>query len=112
LDQFKAMLDDLALYERDMPAIIMGDLNTWEAKAGRKTAELFSEAGWTTPFDGQATFSRRILMVPIKFKLDWVWLRGLEAVNFGIDRTIKVSDHWPLWTNIRIATPPRNVSGQ
>ena len=112
LDQFKAMLDDLARFEPEMPAIIMGDLNTWEAKAGAKTAKLFSEAGWTTPFDGQATFRRRVLLMPIKFKLDWVWLRGLEAVNFGIDRTIKVSDHWPLWTNIKISTPPKNISGQ
>jgi hypothetical protein len=30
-----------------------------------------------------------------------VWLRGLEAASFGIDRTSEVSDHWPLWTNVK-----------
>ena len=54
LEQFKAMLEDLAQYPPDMPAIIMGDLNTWEPSAGRKTIKLFSDAGLKTPFGGQA----------------------------------------------------------
>jgi hypothetical protein len=41
--------------------------------------------------------------VPIEFRLDWVWLRGLDATSYGIDRQIEVSDHWHLWTNVRIA---------
>src|SRR5215211_9089015 len=36
LEQFKALLDVLAQYPSHMPAVIMGDLNTWEAGAGRK----------------------------------------------------------------------------
>jgi len=102
LEQFKAMLDDLAQFPSDMPAIIMGDLNTWESSADDKTFKMFSEAGWTTPFDGQATFKRKLLMVPIEMKLDWVWLRGLEAGSFGIDRQIQLSDHWPLWTTVKM----------
>ena len=102
LEQYKAVLHDLARYPHHMPAIIMGDLNTWEANADRKTAKLFSDAGLKTPFGGQATFRRRILLVPIELKLDWVWLRGLEAATFGIDRKVEVSDHWPLWTNVKM----------
>ncbi len=101
LEQFKAVLDDLAQFPADMPAIIMGDLNTWEPKAGRKTTKFFTDAGLKTPFGGQKTFRQRVLMVPIEFKLDWVWLRGLEAASFGIDREISISDHWPLWTTVR-----------
>ena len=101
LEQFKALLDDLAQYPAHTPAIIMGDLNTWEPDAGRKTAKLFSDAGLKTPFGDQSTFRRRVLFVPIEFRLDWVWLRGLEAASFGIDRKVEVSDHWPLWTNVR-----------
>jgi endonuclease/exonuclease/phosphatase (EEP) superfamily protein YafD len=41
--------------------------------------------------------------VPIEFRLDWVWLRGLEATSHGIDREIEISDHWPLWTSVRLA---------
>lgn len=101
LEQFKAVLDDLAQFPRDMPAIIMGDLNTWEPSADSKTFKFFTDAGLKTPFDGRATFKRRVLFVPIELKLDWVWLRGLEAASHGIDREIGISDHWPLWTNVR-----------
>ena len=101
LEQFKAVLDDLARYPAHMPAIIMGDLNTWEPNADGKTAKFFSGAGLKTPFGPEATFRRRVLLVPIELKLDWVWLRGLEATSFGIDRKIEISDHWPLWTNLK-----------
>ena len=102
LEQYKALLDDLGQYPPGMPAVIMGDFNTWESKAGSKTSKLFSDAGLKTPFGGESTFRRRVLFVPIELKLDWVWLRGLEAGTFGIDRTIEISDHWPLWTNVKV----------
>src|ERR1700752_962858 len=102
LEQFKAVLDDLAQYPKDMPAIIMGDLNTWEPNAHVKVTKFFSNAGLKTPFDGRKTFKRRILFVPLELKLDWVWLRGLEAASCGIDREIEISDHFPLWTNVKM----------
>ena len=101
LEQFKAVLDDLAQFPSNMPAIVMGDFNTWEANAERKVIKLFTEAGMQTPFGAQTTFKRRILIMPIEFRLDWVWLRGLEPASYGIDRKVDVSDHWPLWTNVR-----------
>src|ERR1041384_1296919 len=56
LEQFKAVLDDLAQYPKDMPAIIMGDFNTWEPNAHDKVTKLFSDAGLKTPFvDGKKT---------------------------------------------------------
>jgi endonuclease/exonuclease/phosphatase family metal-dependent hydrolase len=103
LEQFKAVLDDLAQYPKDMPAIIMGDFNTWEPNAHGKVMKLFLDAGLKTPFvDGKKTFRRKILFVPLELKLDWVWLRGLEAANCGIDRQIEISDHYPLWTNVKM----------
>lgn len=101
MEQYKALLDDLARYPSDMPAIVMGDFNTWEASADRKTIKLFSAAGFRTPFGSQSTFQRRIVLVPIQFRLDWVWLRGLDAASYGIDRKVQISDHWPLWTNVK-----------
>jgi endonuclease/exonuclease/phosphatase family metal-dependent hydrolase len=103
MGQFNAILEDLARYPADMPAVVMGDLNTWQGDADDKTIKLFSDAGLKTPFGSQSTFRRRVLLVPIQFRLDWVWLRGLEATGFGIDREIEISDHWPLWTKV---TPP------
>ena len=100
--QMKAALDDLAAHPSDMPAIVMGDLNTWEADAGARTVKLFKGAGFHTPFDGDSTFCQQILFVPLKLKLDWIWLRNIEAKARGIDRQVKLSDHWPLWTKVSI----------
>jgi len=102
LEQFKAVLDDLARYPAQMLAIIMGDFNTWEPTAGGRVSKLFSNAGLKTPFGDEKTFRRRVLFVPIELRLDWVWLRGLEAASFGIDREVEISDHYPLWTNVKI----------
>ena len=100
LDQTKAVLTDLACYPSDMPAIVLGDFNTWEPEAVSKTFELFAAANFHTPFDEQPTFFRRVLFVPIELKLDWIWLRNLSATNHGIDQTITLSDHWPLWMTV------------
>ena len=101
LEQYKAVLDDLAQFPGDTPAIIMGDFNTWEPNIDGKVTKLFVNAGLKTPFKDNSTFRRKVLFVPIELKLDWVWLRGLEAASFGIDRKVEVSDHYPLWTNIK-----------
>ena len=102
IEQLDAVLQDLAHYPKQMPAIVLGDFNTWEADAERKTNMLFNEAAFQTPFHSEATFSRRVLFLPIEIKLDWVWLRGLQFNTYGIDRAIGISDHWPLWTNLKL----------
>ena len=102
VEQYKAVLDDLAQFPADMPAMVMGDFNTWEPNVGGKVRKLFSNAGWKTPFEDQSTFRRKVLFVPIELKLDWVWLRGLEAAACGIDKKVEVSDHFPLWTNVKM----------
>jgi endonuclease/exonuclease/phosphatase family metal-dependent hydrolase len=107
LDQMNALLTDLKQHADGKPAIIMGDLNTWQSDAARKTIKLFSDAGFTTPFGSQTTFSRKVLFIPIDFRLDWIWFRGLEPVNYGIDRKIGLSDHWPLWTTIKLGSEKR-----
>lgn len=101
LQQMKAVLSDLTCQRKQMPAIILGDLNTWEVDAVSKTFELFSAVSFQTPFDDQSTFSRRVLFIPIDLKLDWIWLRKLEPTRHGINRAIKLSDHWPLWVVLK-----------
>jgi endonuclease/exonuclease/phosphatase family metal-dependent hydrolase len=99
IDQFKAVLTDLERFGKEMPAIVMGDFNTWEPAMVDRTRELFTSEGFTTPFaDGHATFRRSVVFYNLELKLDWIWLRGLTAKDFGIDRTFTVSDHFPLWT--------------
>lgn len=103
MEQLNAVLEDLSHYPADMPAIVMGDLNTWQRSADENTIQLFSKAGLNTPFGTQSTLRQRVLFVPIEFRLDWIWLRGLEGTGHGIDREIEISDHWPLWTNVKLA---------
>jgi len=101
LEQMNALLVDLKQHAPNSPVVIMGDLNTWQRNAGRKTMKLFTNAGFSTPFGSQTTFLRKIFFVPINLRLDWIWLRGLEAINFGIDRKITISDHFPLWATLK-----------
>ena len=101
LDQLKIVLTDLKAHSNG-PAIVMGDFNTWQTDSAPKTIKLFSDAGFTTPFGSQKTFSQKLLFVPLDLRLDWIWIRGLEALNHGIGTDIQVSDHWPLWASIRI----------
>jgi endonuclease/exonuclease/phosphatase family metal-dependent hydrolase len=99
LQQFQAVLDDLARQAGTERAVILGDFNTITGDDVRATQQLFTAARFHTPFpNGEPTWKTFI----IKLKLDWVWLRGLQPVDFGIDRKVGLSDHWPLWLNVRL----------
>ena len=108
LEQMSTLLADIKRYPKTMPVILVGDLNTWEPDAARKTIKLFSDAGLHTPFGSQKTFSRRALFIPIEFRLDWVWLRGFKVLTYGIDKKINLSDHFPLWVNVML--PPKKAA--
>ena len=104
LDQFRAVLDDLARLPRTMAAVVMGDFNSWEPQTVEAVRELFSQEGFSTPFaDEEPTFKRSAIVFDVQLKLDWIWLRGLTAKNSGIDRSITVSDHFPL--SVRVTSP-------
>jgi endonuclease/exonuclease/phosphatase family metal-dependent hydrolase len=111
IDQLRAVLDDLQKYPKDMPAIVLGDFNTWESPAVGRTRDLFSDAGFTTPFpDDETTFRDKFVMFEVKFKLDWIWVRGLTPLSYGIDRKLTVSDHFPLWTVVQFPDPAKTDS--
>jgi len=103
VEQMIAVLDDLKQHPKVAHAIVVGDLNTWERGAVKRTTELFTKENFTTPFNnGDSTFLQKIFLFPIRFKLDWVWLRGVESSSHGIDKEITLSDHWPLWAVVRL----------
>jgi endonuclease/exonuclease/phosphatase family metal-dependent hydrolase len=103
LDQMTAVLDDLRQHPKIAHAIVVGDLNTWEGDAVKRTTTLFTKENFVTPFaNGNSTFFRKIFLIPIRLKLDWIWLRGLEATSHGIDKEITLSDHWPLWAVVKL----------
>lgn len=99
VEQFRAVLQDLARFPKSTPAIVMGDLNSWEPATVKSVRKLFAEERFVTPFpDDESTFKRDVVFFDLKLKLDWIWLRGLTAGSYGIDRALTVSDHFPLWT--------------
>ena len=98
IDQFRAVLDDAKRFPKSTAIVVMGDFNSWEPATVKKVRQLFSDEGFTTPFsDDDETFKRSAVLFDITLKLDWVWLRGLKATSSGIDRSLTVSDHFPLW---------------
>lgn len=99
IEALQAVLDDLAKYDKGMRAVVLGDFNTIEAETVRDVTLLFTKAGFTTPFKNNEETWRTFI---VKLKLDWLWLRKLTATEHGIDRQIDLSDHWPLWTNIKL----------
>jgi endonuclease/exonuclease/phosphatase family metal-dependent hydrolase len=103
IEQLQAVLDDLSHSPKSMPAIVMGDFNSWERPMIDQTRELFTNAGFTTPVpDGRATFQRDVVLFTLELKLDWIWLRGFESKSFDIDRSFTVSDHFPLSTKVTL----------
>lgn len=108
VEQQRAVLDDLEKFPKEMPVIILGDFNTWEAPAIENIRKLYTAAGFETPFpDDESTFCERIVLFDLKLKLDWIWVRGLTPQSYGIDRTLTVSDHFPLWTVVTINSAAR-----
>ena len=102
IEQLRTVLQDLAGYPQAMPAVVLGDFNSWEPDAVKKVSRLFLDEKFINPFpNDRETFLRRILDVPISLKLDWIWLRGLQATSYGIDEKICLSDHWPLWVVVK-----------
>ena len=100
LQQFQAVLDDLNTHHAKVEhAVVVGDFNTLTGKDVDATTALFTKENFSTPFkNGVSTWKTFI----IELKLDWVWLRGFEVVNHGIDKKIGLSDHWPLWVNVKL----------
>lgn len=98
--QLRSVLQDLARFPKTTPAIVMGDFNSWEPAMVDRVRELFTGEGWETPFKDEQTFQRKIVLFDLNLKLDWIWLRGLTSMSNGVDRSIQVSDHFPLWTTL------------
>jgi endonuclease/exonuclease/phosphatase family metal-dependent hydrolase len=99
VEHWRAVLEDLRLHPKVAGAVVLGDFNTIKGKDVRAARRLFSEEGFTTPIpDDRSTWKTFV----IKLKLDWLWLRGLEARAHGIDKEVGLSDHWPLWATVSL----------
>lgn len=100
IGQLNAVLDDLHNHHKQVKhAVVLGDFNTVMGKDISATSRLFTEKGFQTPFSIIEPTWRTFI---IKLKLDWLWLRGFDVKDFGIDKKIEMSDHWPLWATVTL----------
>ncbi|HEX8068451.1 MAG TPA: endonuclease/exonuclease/phosphatase family protein [Pyrinomonadaceae bacterium] len=104
IEQQRAVLADLERHPEARAAVVLGDFNTWEPRATDETAKLFAAAGFVSGVDNRPATFHRFLVVDLK--LDWLWLRGLAPLRSGIANHLTYSDHWPLWTVVRLPPPP------
>ena len=99
VEHWQAVLDDLKLHRDTVGAIVVGDFNTIKGKDVKAARRLFTREGFATPIPDDRKTWRTFI---IKLKLDWLWLRGLEARASGIDKDVDLSDHWPLWATVKL----------
>ena len=102
-EQLRLILDH---FERDQISnhqIIIGDFNTINGGLRRLYHTVLENSGFQTPFDGNAKTYQKYFF--LRFKLDWIYLRGLEALDYGIEQRIKASDHRPVWVDVRFPLP-------
>lgn len=98
---WRSVLEDLKRFPEARGAIVLGDFNTIKQKDVNAARKLFTDAGFTTPFPDDRTTWQTFI---VKLKLDWFWLRGLDAESFGIDKSVDLSDHWPLWAKVKLGS--------
>jgi endonuclease/exonuclease/phosphatase family metal-dependent hydrolase len=103
---WNTVLEDLRRFPEARAAVVLGDFNTLKQKDVTAARRLFTDAGFATPFPDDRTTWRTFI---VELKLDWLWLRGLDATGFGIDKSIDLSDHWPLWATIRVPSSKLQV---
>jgi endonuclease/exonuclease/phosphatase family metal-dependent hydrolase len=112
LEQLQAVVRDLRNYPKATGFVVLGDFNTLEPQAIENTTQLFTEEGFETPFpNGMKTWKTFIL----ELKLDWIWLRGLRPSDYGVDRKVTYSDHFPMWVKINLdgrAPGKTDISGR
>lgn len=79
------------------PTIIMGDFNTLSKQKCLETRSFLESRGYTTPIPtGTATWRG----AGLRMHADWIFVRGLKIVRWGVARPLHVSDHWPIWAEL------------
>lgn len=81
------------------PTLILGDFNTLSKKKVEETRSFLESRGFTTPFaSGTPTWRG----MGIRLHADWIFSRGVNIVRHGVARPLGVSDHWPIWAEVRL----------
>ncbi len=81
------------------PSVILGDFNTLSKKKAVEIRRLMESRGYTTPFQtGTATWRG----AGLRFHADWIFVKGVRVKRSGVVKPLNVSDHWPIWAEIKL----------
>jgi endonuclease/exonuclease/phosphatase family metal-dependent hydrolase len=95
LEQHRAVIERAARVEG--PAVIMGDFNTLTRAACERVRSFLEAEGYATPMPtGLATWRAGL----IRLHPDWIFVRGLRVMRWGVIKPLGVSDHWPVWAEV------------
>lgn len=89
----------LAQADKREAAVLLGDFNTLSSTSRVHMRGLLEAHGYTTPFaDGTATWRAGL----IRLHTDWIFVRGVSVIRYGVARGLGVSDHWPVWAELEM----------
>jgi endonuclease/exonuclease/phosphatase family metal-dependent hydrolase len=83
--------------EHDGPIVILGDFNTLSAHKAAEIKKLMESHGFTTPLPVRLATWRG---AGLRFHADWIFVKGVRVLGWGVAKPLNVSDHWPIWAEI------------
>lgn len=86
--------------EDNLPTILLGDFNTLTPNARKQTRKFLEARGFNTPFKSFTSTWRAGLY---RNHTDWIFLRGLNSLRHGVVKSLKISDHYPIWAEIDLS---------
>lgn len=99
LEQLEVVLDHAANFAG--PTVVLGDFNTLSRRKCIETRSLLESRGYTTPFPtGTPTWRG----AGLRLHADWIFVRNLDVIRWGVARPLSVSDHWPVWVEVAFQT--------
>ena len=96
-EQTEAVIEHAKMF--DGPVIILGDFNTLSRKKEIDIRRLMESRGYSTPFPTGIPTWRG---AGLRFHADWIFVRDLHVVRWGVAKPRGISDHWPIWAEISL----------
>jgi endonuclease/exonuclease/phosphatase family metal-dependent hydrolase len=81
----------------DGPTVILGDLNSLSSEKAIAIRRLMESRSYTTPFPTRTPTWRG---AGFRYHADWIFMRGLRVIRWGVAKPLNVSDHWPIWVEV------------
>jgi endonuclease/exonuclease/phosphatase family metal-dependent hydrolase len=98
LDQYRTVVAALAARKDAARAVVLGDLNSH--RFVDETESFFAAAGFRSAIPAAEPTLR---FGVLKYRLDWIFLRGLTPTAGGVVQKVRLSDHRPMWTTVTLA---------